>query len=69
MLDYLQKLFGSGETFLVHLTLKGGGFYRGRGLIAVDAVGIVIDVQHPFEHNAIAVPWTSIGDLKVEITG
>ena len=70
MLDYLQKLLGSGETFTVHLSLRNGGHYRNRGVIAIDALGVVIDTQNPaLEHDAIALPWSSISDLKVEITG
>jgi len=67
MLEYLRKLLVGGDTFTVDIFIQGSGVTQRRGVIAVDAVGIVVD--EPDVSDGVAFPWTAVRHVTVDISG
>lgn len=65
MIDQLRTRLASGKAFVLHVFLRGGGRFDNLGLMAIDAIGITTD--HP-RHEAMCLPWTSIGYILIEET-
>lgn len=53
MVEYLQGLLKSGETFTLDVYTVDGECYKRSGLVAVDAVGLVIDAE-----GHMYFPWS-----------
>ena len=61
MIKYLQQQLLNANSMVLDVAVEHGWFRR-CGLVAVDAVGIVIDRE-----GIICVPWTSIRKIEVEL--
>lgn len=55
MVEYLLGLLQRGDTFTVDVYTLDGEHYRRCGLVAVDAVGLVVDNE-----GYMALPWGQI---------
>lgn len=65
MIEYLQQLLKTSESFTVTVIIHGDGVYNRSwnrcGLYAVDAAGIVIDAG-----VKTAIPWSAISVVKID---
>ncbi len=62
MVEYLQRLLAGEHSFVVNVTTDTG-YWQRRGLVAVDAVGLVLDSE-----GAVCLPWRRVTRVTVDYT-